>query len=240
MRKPLIYAHRGSSGEAPENTMAAFRLAVQQGAAGIELDVQMTSDGQLVVIHDETLDRTTNGQGLVATQTYDEIRRCDASYIYEQYRGEPVPLLSEVLALLEPTGLELNLELKNSVIRYEGMEDKTIRLVREFGMESRVIFSSFNHYSVAELARQAPEVEAAVLYEADLFRPWEYAAPIGARALHPWLHSVNKDMVTHARQAGMLVRPWTVNTEDEMRRMIEAGADAIITNYPLRLKALLN
>jgi glycerophosphoryl diester phosphodiesterase len=239
MRKPLIYAHRGSSGESPENTLSAFRLSVQQGAAGIELDVQMTADGQLVVIHDEMLDRTTSGQGFVAAQTYEEIRRYDASYIFEQYRGETVPLLSEVLMLLEPTGLELNIELKNSVIRYEGMEDKAIRLVREFAMESRVTFSSFNHYSVAELARKAPEVEAAILYEADLYRPWEYAAPIGARALHPWLYSVNKDLVTHARQAGMRIRPWTCNTEDEMQRMIEAGVDAIITNYPLKLKAIL-
>lgn len=239
MRKPLIYAHRGSSGEAPENTMAAFRLALQQEAAGIELDIQMTADGQLVVIHDESLDRTTNGHGLVAAHTYEEIQRYDASYIFEQYRGEPVPLLSEVLKLLEPAGLELNIELKNSVIRYEGMEDIAIRLVREFGMESRVIFSSFNHYSVAELTRKAPEVEAAILYEADLFRPWEYAAPIGARALHPWLHSVNKELVTHARQAGMHVRVWTVNAEDVMRRMIDADVDAIITNYPLKLKAML-
>jgi len=239
MKKPLIYAHRGSSGDAPENTMAAFRLALQQGAAGIELDVQMTADGQLVVIHDETLERTTNGQGFIAAQTYEELRQYDASYIFEPYRGEPIPLLSEVMKLLEPTTLELNIELKNSVIRYEGMEDLAIRMVREFGMEDRVTFSSFNHYSVVELASKAPEIEAAILYEAELYRPWEYAAPLGARALHPWLHSVNKDLMAHARQKGMRIRPWTVNTEDEMLRMIDAGVDAIITNYPLKLKALL-
>lgn len=234
----LIYAHRGASGDAPENTMAAFRLAVAQGAEGIELDIQMTSDGKLVVIHDETLDRTTNGHGPVAALTYDELRQYDASHTFTAFRGEPVPLLSEVLELLQPTSLELNIELKNSSLPYPGMEEETIRLVREFGMERRTVFSSFNHYSVAKLSGLAPEIEAAILYGERLYRPWAYAAGFGARGLHPWFRHVDAETVRSAREAGVKIRPFTVNEDADIVQMLESGVDAVITNYPARMKAL--
>lgn len=236
---PLIYAHRGASGDAPENTMAAFRLAVGQGAHGIELDIQLTSDGRLVCIHDETLDRTTTGSGLVAGQTYEKLKRYDASYTFPGYYGEPVPLLSDVLEFLAPTSLELNIELKNSIVPYEGMEEKAIRLVREAGMEQRITFSSFNHYSVAKLVRLAPDIAAGILYEANLYEPWCYASAFGASALHPYFYSLSRSIVDSAHRAGMKVRPYTVNEEADLRRMIEWGVDAAITNYPARMKAIL-
>lgn len=239
MKKPLIYAHRGASGEAPENTIAAFRLAVEQGAEGIELDVQVSADGQLFVIHDETLDRTTNGSGLVVRHTADELKTLDASFKFPAYRGESLPLLSEVLAFLEPTKLELNIELKNSVIFYEELEEKAIRLVREHAMDRRVIFSSFNHYSVAKLTRIAPDIESAILYTAGLYEPWDYAAKVGAKALHPLFYSAVPEIVDGAHRAGLKVRPYTVNEPDDIRRMIDAGVDAVITNYPARMKAIL-
>lgn len=236
---PLIYAHRGASGEAPENTMAAFKLAVEQQADGIELDVQMTADGRLVVIHDELLDRTTDGSGLVAQHTYEQLRGLDASWKFTAYRGEGIPLLEQVLELLAPTRLELNIELKNSIIPYEGMEEAVVRLVRQYGMEKQVVLSSFNHYSVVQLTCMAPEMEAAILYEAGLFRPWEYAAGLGARALHPQFYSVTPEIAANARLSGMRVRPWTVNEEADFRRLASAGVDAVITNYPGRFKAIL-
>jgi glycerophosphoryl diester phosphodiesterase len=235
---PLIYAHRGASGDAPENTMAAFRLALEQGAEGIELDVQLTADGKLVVIHDETLDRTTTGRGPVADHPYDRIRRYDASYGFDAYSGEPVPLLSEVLDLLQPASLELNIELKNGILPNEGMEEAAVRMVREYGMERQVVFSSFNHYSVVKLLRLAPEIETAILYDAHLYRPWDYAAGLGAGALHPWFHSVDAGIVTGAHEAGLKLRPFTVNGDADFIRMMESGVDAVITNYPAKLKAL--
>ncbi|WP_438444913.1 glycerophosphodiester phosphodiesterase [Gorillibacterium sp. sgz5001074] len=237
--KPLVYAHRGASGDAPENTMAAFRLALEQGAEGIELDVQMTADGLLAVIHDETLDRTTDRKGWVGDLTYDEIRRADASFRFPAYKGEPVPLLSQVLELLVPTSLELNIELKNGIRLYDGMEEAAVRLVREYGLEQRVVFSSFNHYSVAKLVRLAPEIESGILYEAGLYRPWDYASTVGARALHPYLYSINRELTDAAHEAGLKVRPWTANSEQEWAALTAAGVDAIITNYPARLLAFL-
>lgn len=235
---PLIYAHRGASGHAPENTMAAFRLAVQEGAGGIELDVQLSADKQVVVIHDETLDRTTDGIGAVGSLTWEELRRLDASFGQEAYRGEGIPLLSQVLELLAPTQLELNIELKNGIVPYDGMEEAVVRLVRQYGMEKRIVLSSFNHYSIARLAGMAPDIEMAVLYSDGLYRPWEYAAFVGARSLHPHYLAVTPEIVMNARMAGVKVRPWTVNSDDDYRRMAAAGVDAVITNYPGRFKAM--
>lgn len=235
---PLIYAHRGASGDAPENTMAAFHLAARQGAQGIELDIQMTLDGQLVCIHDETLERTTTGTGFVACHTYEELKRFDASYTFPDYRGEPVPLLSEVLDFLVQGSMELNIELKNNLVPYEGMEQKAIRLVRDYGMVRRVTFSSFNHYSVAKLAGMAPDIATGILYDSNLYEPWNYAASVGAAALHPAFHTVSKDIVDGAHRAGMKVRPYTLNKEADLRLMLELGVDAVITNYPARAKQL--
>lgn len=235
---PLIYAHRGASGHAPENTMAAFRLAVEEGAEGIELDVQLSADRQVVVIHDETLDRTTDGLGPVNSRTWEELRRLDASFGQEAYRGEGIPLLSQVLELLAPTQLELNIELKNGIVPYEGMEELVVRMVRQYGMEKRVVLSSFNHYSIARLAGMAPDMEMAVLYAEGLYRPWEYAAFVGARSLHPHYLAVTPEIVMNAHMAGVKVRPWTVNSDEDYRRMAAAGVDAVITNYPGRFKAL--
>lgn len=236
--KTAIFAHRGASGEAPENTMAAFRLAIEQGADGIELDVQMSADRQLVVIHDETLDRTTTGTGLVCRHTAGQLKRLAAPNGMSAYRDEPIPLLSEVLELLAPTRLALNIELKNGIVPYDGMEERVIRLVREYGMERRVVFSSFNHYSVARLARMAPDIESGILYVAGLYEPWNYARTVGARALHPLFYSVDDGSVADAHQAGMAVRPYTVNDEADIRRMIAAGVDAVITDYPARMKTI--
>jgi glycerophosphoryl diester phosphodiesterase len=236
-----IYAHRGASNDAPENTLAAFRLAMEQGAEGIELDVQMTADGQLVVIHDETLDRTTNGHGLVVAHTYEEIKGLDASAKFGRgYRDEPIPLLREVLELIEPTQLELNIELKNGIIRYDGMEESVVRLVKEYGMEKRVNLSSFNHYSIVKLKSLAPEIETAILYVAGLYEPWNYAKTVGAGALHPYFYSVVPEIVVEAHQFGLKVRPYTVDEDRDIRKMIEAGVDAVITNHPLRMKRIRN
>ncbi|WP_058304554.1 glycerophosphodiester phosphodiesterase [Gorillibacterium timonense] len=234
-----IFAHRGAAGNAPENTMAAFRLAVEQGADGIELDIQMSKDGELIVIHDETLDRTTDGTGLVVARTAAELRELNAAKQMPEYPVERLPFLREVLEFLQPTALELNIELKNGIILYEGMEEKVIALVREYGMESRVIFSSFNHYSLVKLADLAPDIERGILYTAGLYEPWNYARLMGASALHPYFYSVYPEIVQGAHAAGVKVRPYTVDEEAVMKRMLACGVDGIITNYPARLKRVM-
>lgn len=239
MRFPKIYAHRGSSAEAPENTMAAFKLAVEQGADGIELDIQMSADGHLVVIHDETLERTTNGVGLVYQHTYEQLQQLNAAaHFSEQVDDEPIPLLSQVLEMIAPTHLELNIELKNGIVPYTGMEEAVIRMVRDYGMEERVVFSSFNHYSLVKMAELAPDIELAALYMEGIYEPWNYALPLGIRALHPYFYAAHPEIVAGAQQAGMKVRPFTVDEERDLKKMIAIGVDAVITNYPLRMKKL--
>ncbi|HEU4963822.1 MAG TPA: glycerophosphodiester phosphodiesterase [Bacilli bacterium] len=234
-------AHRGASGFAPENTMAAFRLAQELGADGFEFDVMLTSDGVPVVIHDETLDRTTNGHGLVQSHTFDEIRQLDAGSWYgRSFAGEKVPSLEEVLAAYGGR-MFLNIELKNSHVRAPGLEEKVIELIRRYGIERQVIVSSFDHHSMAKFHGLAPDIRTGLLYECCLVDAVSYALKLGASALHPLFATINvqPELVPAAHAAGLEVNVWTVNDPAFMRQCVRAGVDAIITNYPDRLRRLL-
>src|SRR3954447_15030693 len=152
-----IFAHRGYSASFAENTMGAFTEAEKAGADGIELDVQLTKDGEIVVIHDEKVDRTTSGNGFVKDFLYKEIRKLNANK--KGLKKEPIPSLTEVFEWMKTNTLICNIELKNGLIPYEGMEEKVIQLIRKYGLIDRVIISSFNHYSIVYAYRIAPEVE---------------------------------------------------------------------------------
>ena len=148
---PKVWGHRGASGVAPENTLPAFDLARRMGADGVELDVQLSADGRLVVIHDETLDRTTTGSGPVAARTLDELRTLDAGRGLAGYAGARIPTLDEVFELFAGTPVVVNVELKNSVVAYPGLEEKVLALVAAAGMADRVLLSTFNHLSLVRL-----------------------------------------------------------------------------------------
>jgi glycerophosphoryl diester phosphodiesterase len=234
-----IIAHRGASGAAPENTLAAFRAAVALGADGVEFDVQSSRDGVPVVIHDPTLERTTNGRGPVGAATAAELGALEAgAWFSPPVAGERVPTLAAVLALLAPTRLELHLELKTARIAYPGLVPAVVRDVRAAGMSARVTLSSFNHHSLLEARRLAPEIAcAALLYEA-LLEPWRYAQQHGLQALHPQHATVDAVLVSAAHAAGLPVRPYTVDEPQEARRLLELGVDGLITNDPVRLLRL--
>jgi glycerophosphoryl diester phosphodiesterase len=227
-----IFAHRGSAGTHPENTMISFKEAAHVGADGIELDVQLTKDGTVVVIHDETVDRTTDGKGWVKDFTYRQLRRLNANYKFKQYGSCPIPTLEEVLEWGKETSLLFNIELKNSLIFYEGLEEKTIELVRFFGMEDRVIFSSFNHESMATCHQLAPAIETALLYMEKLHKPWQYAKTLHASALHPYHPTVDRYFVEMAHRHQLSVRPFTINKEEQMKKMFADGVDGIFTDFP--------
>jgi glycerophosphoryl diester phosphodiesterase len=231
------WAHRGASGHAPENTLAAFALAVELGADGVELDVQLTSDREMVVIHDETLDRTTSGAGWVKDLTLAEIKALDASYGRTGFAGEKVPTLREVFDLLKPTDLTINVEIKDSVIPYFGLGDAVSQLVDEYDLGHRVVLSSFNHCSLAWLRQNGSMVKTGVLFGDVLFEPWNYAAQIWATALHPAYSYADYvfNLVEEAHNALLDVNVWTVNEPEDIERMIDRGVDAIITNYPERV-----
>lgn len=235
----LNLAHRGASGHAPENTLAAFRLAREMGADGFEFDVQVTRDGVPVIIHDEALVRTTGATGYVFDTAFEEIRRLDAGSWYgEQFRGEKIPSLEEVFA--EFGDLVLNVELKNSYYDMPQLEEKTIALIRQYGLERQVIVSSFHHKSMQQMHRLAPDIKTGLLYDCVLVDAVAYAKRLGASALHPFFGTVKPDLLNEAHAAGLMVNVWTVNDETHMRLCAEAGADAIITNYPDRLRTVLN
>lgn len=232
-----ILAHRGFSAAAPENTLAAFKAAIEAGADGFELDVHMTKDGELVVIHDEMVDRTTNGKGWVKDLTLSDIKVLDAgSWFSPQFAQEKVPTLGEVLELVGDTDHIVNVELKNYPIAYPGLEEKVIKEVEKMGMENRVILSSFNHLSVYRLHQLHPSLKLGILYDKPISEPWAYAKGLGASAIHPHHSLVTEEIVTGAHDYGIQVRPYTVDHEDEARNLVAVGVDAIVTNVPDRLR----
>lgn len=228
-----IWAHRGASGYAPENTLEAFDLAIKQGAEGIEIDVHLTGDHELAVIHDETVDRTSDGTGRVVDQTLADLKKLDFGKQFAQYKGARMPVLAEVLDLLRPTNLVLNIEIKSNVILYPGIEEATYKLVQSFGMGDRVIYSSFNHYALSTLRALDANAQTGILYSSGLFNPWEYAVRLKANALHPhYLNLRVPSLVQDCHRAGIKLHPWTVNSEQTIARALQCGVDAIITNFP--------
>lgn len=231
-----VFAHRGASHYAPENTLPAFALAAAQGADGIELDVHLSKDGELVVIHDETLDRTTDGTGLVRDHTLAQLQALCADNHMPGFADARIPTLREVLELIRPTPLLVNIELKTGVLWYEGIEQKALDLVREMGMADRVIWSSFNHYSIEEVRRLAPEAETAYLYSDIICGVERYAAAHGVRGLHPGLWNVKMtDLLQRYLASGLAVRVWTVDAAADLRWLLAAGADVITNDPPLAL-----
>lgn len=232
MKEAKVYGHRGASAYAPENTLPAFRLAEEQGADGIELDVHLTRDGELVVIHDEELDRTTNGTGPVGEHTLAELKQLSADNGMPGYAGVRIPTLREVLEQVRPGRMMVNIELKTGILWYEGIEKKTLDLVAELGMEDRVIYSSFNHYSIAEVRRLNPLAQTAYLFGDIPCDIEQYAAARGVNGLHPGLYCVKMgNLLRTYRDSGLAVRVWTVNEEEDLRWLLEAGVD-VITNDP--------
>lgn len=230
-----VYAHRGASGYAPENTLEAFALAVSQGADGIELDVQLSKDGELVVIHDEVLDRTTSGKGFVKDYTLAELKSFQANRTFPEYEQAVIPTLREVFELIRPSDLKINVELKTGIFWYPQIEEKCLALAKEMGMEERVIYSSFNHYSIQKLLALKPDAQTGILYGDVMLDVVDYAGKLGTAALHPALyHTWMADFLDQYVESDLAVRVWTINEEPDMKKLMEAGVDAVITNYPDR------
>lgn len=229
----LVWAHRGASAYAPENTVAAFALAVEQGAHGIELDVQLSSDGHLVVIHDEKLNRTTDGSGWVSQHSLAQLKRLNAAKRWRKFRGERIPLLAEVFDSVADSGCTINVELKNTEVAYPGLEEKVLALIDEFGVADRVWLSTFNHESLHSMRRNGVSMPMGLLSNDLMFEPWKYAAALGTQAFHPAGWAVReRRVVDECHDLGLGVHVWTVDDEDELRRMAEWGVDAVFTNRP--------
>ena len=228
-----IFAHRGASGYAPENTLEAFRLAMEQGADGMELDVHLTKDGEVVVIHDETLDRTSNGHGNVRDYTLEELKKFSFHNHMEKYQGVQIPTLKEALNLVKNSCMKVNIELKTGIYWYEGIEEKTMEIVKSRKMEDRIIYSSFNHYSIQKILEQDVHAETAYLFSDVPLSMEKYAKETGVKGLHPAVYHLKMaDFLETYLKSGLKVRVWTVNNKEDMKMFMDAGVDAVITNYP--------
>ncbi len=229
-----VWAHRGASDYAPENTLEAFDLAVRQGADGVELDVQMTKDRKLVVAHDETIDRVSNGSGRIIDYTLEELRQFRFNRTHPEYPDARIATLKEVYELLRPTNLTVNVEIKNGIVLYKNIEEKTLKLTAKMGMEDRVIYSSFWHKSLMELKKiGGSEVKTGILYSDGWLDIIDYARQLGVNALHPALyHLQDEKLVKKAHKRDLRVHVWTVNETGDMERLVRMGVDAIITNRP--------
>lgn len=231
--KTKVWAHRGASAYAPENTLEAFLLAAEQGADGVELDVQLTKDGEMVVVHDEEIDRVSDGSGFVKDYTLAELKTLNFNKTHPEYQDVKIPTLREVYEALKPTGMTINVELKTGIFWYKDLEKKVLELTKEMEMEDRVIYSSFNHYSIQQMKKIVPEAETAYLYSDVILNVAEYAKNTKVDGLHPAVYHVKMaDFLKEYLGSNLNVRVWTVNEKADMKWLIDAGVTAIITNYP--------
>jgi len=231
-----IFAHRGASAYAPENTLAAFGLARDMEADGIELDVQMTKDGEVVVIHDETVDRMTNGTGRVKDLTLAEIKALNITMGNEAYPHEKIPTLEEVFSALEDSQMLINIEIKDSRVLYPGIVEKVLEMIDQRNWEYRITMSSFNHMTLAHIRQIGSLVYTGVLFSDVLYEPWNYAHQLWATALHPHFLYVDAvpDLVAESHNSLLEINVWTVNEVADIDRMLAKGVDGIVTNFPDR------
>lgn len=236
---PLIYAHRGASGLFPENTMESFYAAVRRRADGIELDVQLSRDNKLVVIHDHTLDRTTTGSGPVRRYTLQELRqvRADRSSS-SRYPKAKIPTLREVFQAFSVTPLRFIIELKNFLSDQPNLEELVIEQIRRFQLTERTVISTFNFDSLLRVKELDPAQTTGLLYVGPLSRPWEVASRYSADQLHVPMDQLSADLVKSTKQHGLTVLGWTVNSSREIQTALDLGVDGIITNYPGRARKI--
>lgn len=236
------FAHRGFSGLYPENTMIAFEEAAKvEGCDGIEMDVHLTKDGEVVIIHDEKLDRTcVNGTGYVREYTLAQLEGFDMSY---QFAGkcEPqhIPTLKEYFEFVKDKPLVTNIELKTGIFEYPGIEKKVYDLIMEYGLKEKILISSFNHYSIRRIKELAPDLECGLLTETWIVDAGRYTRSVGAECLHPIFYNMTEEIVKEVKSCGIKINTWTVNEEKDLRTMIGRGVDSVIGNYPDRAARII-
>jgi glycerophosphoryl diester phosphodiesterase len=239
--RPLNFAHRGASYEAPQNTLAAFMLAADLGADGIEFDVHLSKDGQVVVIHDFSLGATTDGRGLVRAKTLAELKELDAgSHFDPAFAGERIPTLQEVIDTVGQR-LLFNIELKAKGSGGD-LAAAVVRIVAENNLADRVVVSSFNQPAVSRVARLNNKISTGLLYGHGmpffLRRLW-LSALVRPDALHPYYKAVDGEYMRWAKKQGYRVNVWTVDDPGEMRQLVKLRVDTIITNRPDLLREVL-
>jgi len=237
-----VFAHRGYSGAYPENTMLAFEKALECGCYGIELDVQLTKDGEVVIIHDELVDRTTDKTGRVYDYTLQELKACNAGARTDfESQKLTIPTFEEYCAWVSTTNLVTNIELKTSIIYYPELEEKTWEIIKRHKLEEKVLFSSFNHLSLAAIKALAPEVPCGALVpETGLVNAGYCASKFGFECYHPAYCTIDAASVAECHEHNIQVNVWTVNSMDALENCYAWGCDGVFTNYPAVCKAYID
>ena len=240
-----IIAHRGASAYYPENTLASFEGAIALGADMVELDVQLTSDGEVVVFHDEKISRCTNGRGRIADYTLVALKKFDAGiWFAKPFRGAEIPTLREVLDFCK-NKIAVNIEIKTEAVTDAisgGIEEKCLQIVDRIGMRGHIVFSSFDPRAIQHLKRIDRRTPAAVLYEKKYYGsqlPSEIIASLGADAFNCSRRELSKKWLANLKQQGIPVNVYTVNDEEDMKRLLVLGVDGIFTNCPDVMKSVL-
>ena len=234
-QRPILLAHRGDLANAPENTLPSFSQAIQKGADGVELDAKLTVDGHVIVIHDPTVERTTDGEGKVASFTLESIRKLDAGTWFDpKFAGTQVPLLEEVFETVGKDRL-INIELTNYSTPKDGLTQKVCELIQRHNNAKQIIFSSFFPSNLKIASQILPAVPRGLLAMPGLIGLWarSFGFMFGDyQALHPHISSVTREQISRAHRVNRRVHVWTANTPEEVNRLKEWGVDGIFTDDP--------
>ena len=227
-----VWGHRGAYDHAPENTLTGFQMAVDMGADGVEFDIQLSRDGEVVVIHDETVDRTSDGYGYVKDHSLSELKKLNFN---KKGIAKPlfmeIPTLAEVFELLKQMKIKINVELKTDNVYYESIEAKALEIAYKYDIIDRIVWSSFNHYTVQKLKQLEPYAETALLCAGGILVTGEQCEKTGASALHPRIDQLRyPGLVEDCHNRGIMVRTWTVNEPEQIKMSYELGVDCICTN----------
>ncbi|MBI5669733.1 MAG: glycerophosphodiester phosphodiesterase [Chloroflexi bacterium] len=238
--RTLVFGHRGASADAPMNTLPAFELAARQGADGIELDVWRTKDGEIVIVHDAVVDKTTDGTGLVQQMTTAQLHELDAgSWFGPQFARTRIPTLDEVFEAVGQR-LIINVELKSETVGTDGLEALVADKIRRHNLAQRVIVSSFSPFALRRFRRLLPEVPIGFLYAEDVprfLRLFMIGLPHEAR--HPHHTMIDADYMDWARHSGYRVNTWTVNDLARAVELRDLGVDAIMSDHPGKVREAL-
>lgn len=239
-----VIAHRGASGYYPENTLLAFKKALEIGVDGLEVDVHKSKDGELIVIHDEDIQRTFSGKGQILDKTLKDLKKYKCrNFEFKNNIECTIPTLREVIELIKDENILINIEAKTDVIQYD-LENDIIDLIEEYGLKDKILISSFNHKSIIKLKNIDDSINYGALYwsEEDYYPEdniINYSKKIGVYSINVSNSLVNKEMVELAHRENMKVLVYTVNTPIEMRKMIEYNVDGVFTDYPELMKEIL-
>ena len=235
--RPWIIGHRGAPAHAPENTMASFRKAVELGATFIETDLRLSHDARFVIMHDATLDRTSNGRGLVRDFTLAQLRELDAGSWYGcEFAGEKIPTMEEVLEFAREADVVFYLEVKHEA--GWGVHHGIVSALRAANDPARTVVISFDRHMLEKLRKLDAGLLTGFLFETPLEKAVEKAQAIGVRQILPRADLVTRELLSEAHEAGLQVVTWTVNEAVEMERLIAMGVNGIMTNWPDRLRAV--